>query len=79
MFSIPLDYGLYMAEKEGYLNTLESKKNRLFKEIQKLAIEGRVDRLTIDNRYLKKFGLTLNDLSERDVQKCKSIALTKRF
>ena len=79
MFSIPLDYGLYMAEKEGYLNTLESKKNRLFKEIQRLAIEGRIDKLTINDKYLKKFGLTLDDLHERDVQKCKSIALTKRF
>ncbi len=79
MFGIPLNYGLYMAEKEGYLNTLESKKNRLFKEIQRLAIEGKVDKLTINDSYLKKFGLTLDDLSEWDAQKCKSIALTKRF
>ena len=79
MFNIPLEYGLYMAEKEGYLDTLESKKNRLFKNIRDMKFEGKVDHLTIDNKYLKQFGLTLDNLNESDCAKCRHIALTGKF
>lgn len=74
MFNIPLDYALFMAETEGYLDTHTSKINRLYKDIKRLKDTGEISYLELDNNYLAQFGLTEADLTPDIVAKCQRIA-----
>ena len=71
-----LEYGLYMAETEGYLGTHYSKMQRLLKDVQRVYWEGKVDVLTIDNDYLGEFGLTLDGLTAADFKRIEHTAKT---
>ena len=64
-----LDFGLYMAEKYGYLNTHESKMNNLLREINRLAKSKTVEHLDITDEWLKQFDLTMDDLTPADYKK----------
>ena len=64
-----LDFGLYMAEKYGYLNTHESKMNNLLREINRLAKSKTVEHLDITDEWLKQFDLTMDDLTTADYKK----------
>lgn len=68
-----LDYYLYMAEEEGYLNTHYSKISALIKDIEKRAMRGETE-LTLNNTYLCQFGLFLDELTEKDYQRIAKIA-----
>ena len=68
-----LDYYLYMAEEEGYLNTHYSKISALIKDIEKRAMRGETE-LTLNNTYLCQFGLSLDELTEKDYQRIAKIA-----
>ena len=74
MFNIPLDYALFMAEQEGYLNTHTSKINRLLKDIKRMRDIGEIAYLELDNHYLAQFGLTEADLNDDIVAKCQKVA-----
>lgn len=69
-----LDYYLYMAEKEGYLDTHYSKISALIKDITKRGMRGET-KLTLNNTYLCQFGLSLGELTEKDYQRIAKIAL----
>ena len=75
MFKIPLDYALFMAEKEGYIDTHESKIQRVLRDIRDKKEIG-YHFLEIDDRYLSQFGLTLNDFTSHDLERCQKVALT---
>ena len=60
-----LEYGLFMAEAEGYLNTKESCKQRMLRDIRYKYNMGH-DKLTIDESYLADFDLTFDDLTKSD-------------
>ena len=64
-----LDFGLYMAEKNGYLNTHESKMNNVLREISRLARSKTVEHLDITDEWLKQFDLTIDDLTDADYKK----------
>lgn len=63
-----LGYYLYMAEAEGYLDTHESKVQRLLRDVQRLYNEG-CEKLTLDDEYLSQFGLKLEELTNRDLRR----------
>lgn len=63
-----LAQGLFMAEAEGYLNTHESKVQRVLKDIQKLYNEG-CGQLTIGDNYLEQFGLRFEELDGHDLRR----------
>ena len=73
-----LGYGLYMAEAEGYLNTHESKVQKVLRDIRYRYNMGQ-EELTIDSDYLEPFGLTLSDLTSWDFQRIKEVASTGRI
>ena len=68
-----LDYYLYMAEEEGYLDTHYSKISALIKDITKRARRGET-KLTLNNTYLCQFGLSLDELTEKDFQRITKVA-----
>lgn len=68
-----LDYYLYMAEEEGYLDTHYSKISALIKDITKRAMRGETE-LTLNNTYLCQFGLSLDELTEKDFQRITKVA-----
>ena len=61
MFDIPLEYGLFMAEAEGYLDTHDSKINRLLKDIEKKF--KRHEPIAIDEEICQEYGLTFADIT----------------
>ena len=73
-----LNYGLYMAEAEGYLNTKESCKQRMLRDIRYKYNMGH-DKLTIDESYLADFGLTFDDLTKSDYTRIDKVARTGRL
>ena len=68
-----LAYGLFMAEEEGYLDTHYSKISALIKDITKRGMQGETE-LTLNNTYLCQFGLSFDELTEKDYQRIVKIA-----
>ena len=71
--SIDLEYGLFMAEAEGYLDTHDSKINRLLKDI-----EGKFQRhepIAINEEFCQEYGLTFNDITIGVMQDIDKLAL----
>ena len=66
-------YWLYMAEEEGYLDTHYSKVSALIKDIEKRATRGETE-LTLNNTYLCQFGLSLDELTDKDYRRIAKIA-----
>ena len=73
-----LNYGLYMAEAEGHLDTTESRKQRMLRDIRYKYNMGH-DKLTIDESYLADFGLTFDDLTKSDYTRIDKVARTGRL
>ena len=73
-----LKYGLYMAEAEGHLDTTESRKQRMLREIRYKYNMGH-DNLTIDESYLADFGVTFDDLTKSDYTRIDKVARTGRL
>ena len=73
-----LAQGLFMAEAEGYLDTHESKVQRMLKDIQRLYNEG-CGKLTVGNDYLSQFGLTFEELSGHDLRRMALMAENGRL
>lgn len=69
MFDIPLDYGLYMAECEGYIPTHEGKVNAMIKDIKSKRACG-ITYMNLDQDYVSQFGLDIEDLTPYDVSRC---------
>ena len=70
---ISLEYGLFMAEAEGYLDTRDSKINRLLKDI-----EGNFQRhepVVIDEETCQEYGLTFNEIPNNVLQDIDRLAL----
>ena len=68
-----LAYWLYMAEEEGYLDTHYSKVSALIKDITKRGMRGETE-LTLNDIYLCQFGLSLDELTEKDNRRIAKIA-----
>ena len=73
-----LKYGLYMAEAEGHLDTTESRKQRMLRDIRYKYNMGH-DKLTINESYLVEFGLTFDDLTDSDYIRIDKVARTGRL
>lgn len=73
-----LKYGLYMAEAEGHLDTTESRKQRMLRDIRYKYNMGH-DKLTINELYLAEFGLTFDDLTKSDYTRIDKVARTGRL
>lgn len=73
-----LGYGLFMAEAEGYLNTTESKIQKMLRDIRYKYNMGH-NELTIDESYLAEFGLTFDDLTDNDYIRINKVAHTGRL
>ncbi len=73
-----LKYGLYMAEAEGHLDTTESRKQRMLRDIRYKYNMGH-DKLTINESYLAEFGLTFDDLTKSDYTRIDKVARTGRL
>ena len=67
--SINLEYGLFMAEAEGYLDTHEGKVNRMLRDIRNQRRQG-VTHMNLNQEYVSQFGLEIEDLTSRDVRRC---------
>ena len=74
---IPLDYGLYMAECEGYFDTKESKINAMLKDIVDKHNRG-IIYVELDQDYISQFGLDIKDLTQNDVNRCQRTLLSGR-
>lgn len=73
-----LGYGLYMAEAEGYLDTHESKVQKVLRDIRYRYNMGQ-EELTIDSDYLEPFDLALGDLTGYDFERIQHVAETGRL
>ena len=73
-----LKYDLYMAEAEGHLDTTESRKQRMLRDVRYKYNMGH-DKLTINESYLAKFGLTFDDLTKSDYTRIGKVARTGRL
>lgn len=73
-----LAQGLFMAEAEGYLDTHESKVQRMLRDIQRLYNEN-CEKLTVGDDYLSKFGLTFEELTGHDLRRMAITAETGRI
>lgn len=73
-----LGYGLFMAEAEGYLNTTESKIQKMLRDIRYKYNMGHSE-LTINESYLAEFGLTFDDLTDNDYARINKVAHTGRL
>ena len=73
-----LKYGLYMAEAEGHLDTTESRKQRMLRDVRYKYNMGH-DKLTINESYLAEFGLTFDDLTDSDYIRIDKVARTGRL
>jgi hypothetical protein len=65
---ISLEYGLFMAESEGYLNTHESKVQNMLKDLCSKHDQG-VRYMNLNQDYVEQFGLDIEDLTQSDVQR----------
>lgn len=73
-----LAYGLFMAEMEGHLDTHESKVQKMLRDIQWLYDQG-LERFTINDEYLLRFGLKFEELTNHDMQRMAHTAETGRL
>lgn len=73
-----LSYGLFMAEAEGYLDTHESKVQKMLRDIQRLHNQG-LEKLTINDEYLQRFGLKFEELTNHDMRRMALTAETGRL
>ena len=74
MFDIPLDYGLFMAEAEGYLDTRDSKINRMLKDIE-MKFQNHEPVVILDEEICQEYGLTYNDITIGVLQEIDKLAL----
>ena len=58
---ISLEYGLFMAEAEGYLDTHDSKINRLLNDIE-IKFQHH-EPIAIDEEICQAYGLTFSDIT----------------
>lgn len=73
-----LAQGLFMAEAEGYLDTHESKVQKMLRDIKNRYDVGQGE-LTVHDGYLGDFGLTFESLSSYDLQRMAKVAETGRL
>lgn len=76
--AMDLGYGLFMAEAEGYLDTHESKVQKVLRDVRYRYNMGQ-EELTINSDYLKPFGLVLGDLTGYDFERIQRVAETGRL
>lgn len=74
MFTLPLDYALFMAEKEGHLDTRESCFNKMLKDLRSKHYEG-VTHWVIDEDYTDKFGIAIESLTPTELRMCENALL----
>lgn len=70
---ISLEYGLFMAEAEGYLDTRDSKINRLLKDIE-IQFQNH-EPIAIDEEFCQEYGLTFSDIPNSVWQDIDKLAL----
>lgn len=66
--SINLEYGLFMAESEGYLDTHESKVQNMLKDLCGKHDQG-ITYMNLNQDYVEQFGLDIEDLTQSDVRR----------
>ena len=71
--SIDLKYGLFMAEAEGYLDTRDSKINRLLNDIE-IKFQN-YEPIAIDEEFCQEYGLTFSDIPTSVLQDIDKLAL----
>lgn len=62
-----LEYGLYMAEAEGFLNTKKSKINAFIKDLKNIKNQG-LNPNDYILKLLEKNNLTLEELTEEEAR-----------
>ena len=72
------EYALFMAEAVGYLDTHESKVQRVFRDV-KYRYDAGQGELTVHDGYLGDFGLTFESLSSYDLQRMAKVVETGRI
>jgi hypothetical protein len=70
---ISLEYGLFMAEAEGYLNTHDDKINRLLNDVEDKF--QRQEPIAIDEEFCQEYGLTFSDITISVLQDIDKLAL----
>jgi hypothetical protein len=70
---ISLEYGLFMAEAEGYLDTHDSKINRLLNDIE-IHFQNH-EPIAIDEDFCQGYGLTFSDITISVLQDIDRLAL----
>ena len=73
-----LGYTLYMMENEGLLDTKRSRKVRMLKDIARRSANGQYE-LTINDTYLAKFNLKMEDLTDQDYANMAVVAERGRY
>lgn len=73
-----LEYGLFMAESEGLLNTHESKVQRMLRDL-KVRYELSGGNPTVSEGYFDKFGLTYESLTGEDLRRIAKVVETGRL
>lgn len=73
-----LDYGLFMAEAEGLLDTHESKVQRVLRDLRDRYNDNCGD-VYVEPNYLDSFDLEHEDLSEYDLQRIAKVVETGRI
>ena len=58
---IDLDYGLFMAEAEGYLDTPDGKINRMLKDVEMKF--RNYEPIAITEEFCQEYGLTFADIT----------------
>lgn len=74
---ISLEYGLFMAESEGYLDTHESKVQNMLKDLCGKHDRG-ITYMNLNQGYVEQFGLDIEDLTQSDVNRCERALLSGR-
>ena len=73
MFNVGSPYHMYMMEKEGMLNTHESKVNKLIKTFNRLAAHGYdINDSEVQGYAFQECDISYEELSDRDLRRIKS-------
>ena len=73
MFNVGSPYHMYMMEKEGMLNTHESKVNKLIKTFSRLAAHGHdINDSEVQEYAFQECDISYEELSDRDIRRIKS-------
>lgn len=70
MKKMDLDYGLFMAETEGYLNTRESKLQKVIKEVKRYPAETMPE--SVFKLVLIENGIKPSSLTSRELNRIKN-------